>query len=55
MQITCNTKPEIIDRLQYNGRRKLWQPEAQCNAMLETEIKISKRNIYTRPRSKIQC
>ena len=39
MQLTCNTKAEVIDKLQYNGRQKLWQPELQCNAMLETEIK----------------
>ena len=40
MQITCNTKAEVINKLQYNGRRKSWQSEAQCNTMLETEKKL---------------
>ena len=40
MQITCSIKAEVIDKLQYNGRPKSWQPEAQCNAMLEIEKKL---------------
>ena len=40
MQVTCNTKAEVIDKLQYNVRRKLWQPQAQCNTMLEIEKKL---------------
>ena len=38
--MTCNTKAKVIDKLQYIGKQKLWQPEAQSNAMLETEKKI---------------
>ena len=30
MQVTCNTKAEVIDKLQYHGRQNSWQPEAQC-------------------------
>ena len=29
MQITYNTKAEVIDKIQYHERQKSWQPEAE--------------------------